>query len=120
MLIFNREINSKWIVIGGLFLVGLVIFIILSIPESKSPNPVPVINDTQVQLQKQYEAQLKAKDISINDYKSRLAVSQERANMWANKYNELERKKDEIKAPVTNAETRDRFISLGFIPLTVK
>lgn len=114
------QINNKWVIVGGLILAGLMIFIILSIPESKPPNPIPVINDTQAQLQKQYEAQLKAKDISINDYKSRLAVSQERANIWANKYNELERKKNEVKAPATNAETRDRFIALGFIPLPVK
>lgn len=114
------QISNKLIVFGGLVLISLAIFIYLSIPSPKPPNPIPLITDTQAQLQKQYEAQLKAKDISIRDYQSRLAVSQERATMWANKYSTLQKEKENVKPPVTNAETRDRFISLGFTPLPVK
>lgn len=120
MLIFNREVNVKWIVIGGAILIGLMIFVILSIPKSKPPNPIPVISDTQAQLQKQYDAQLKAKDITINDYKSRLVVSQEKYLTKSREYDKLQKEKENVKPPITNAETRDRFIALGFNPLPIK
>jgi len=120
MQILNKEIDRKWVVIGGLILVGLVIFIIMSIPKSKPPNPIPVINNTQVQLQKQYEFQLKAKDTIIRDYQSRLNVSQEKYTVLANRYIQLQKEKENVKPLVTNQELRDSFTVLGFAPLPAK
>ena len=120
MLVLNKEIDIKWIVIGGAVIVGLVIFIIMSIPKANPTNPIPTINEAQVALQKQYESQLKDKDATINDYKSRLTISYEKYTSITNKYIALQKEKENVKAPVTNTEIRDRFIVLGYTPLPAK
>lgn len=116
----SHEISNKWIIIGSVILVGIIIFVYISIPNSKPPNPIPLINDAQIQLQKQYEAQLKSKDSTIRDYQSRLTVSQEKYSTLTNRYIQLQKEKENVKPPVTNAETRDRFAILGFTPLPIK
>jgi len=120
MLVLNKEINIKWIVIGGAVIIGLVIFIIMSIPKSKPLNPIPTISEAQIALQKQYESQLKDKDATINDYKSRLTVSYEKYTSITNKYLALQKEKENVKVPVTNTEIRNRFIAFGYTPLPVK
>jgi hypothetical protein len=120
MLIFNKEISAKWVIIGGVTIVILAILAIISIHKSPPVTPIATINDTQAILQKQYETQLKDKDTAINDYKSRLTISNEKYTSITNKYISLQKEKDNVKPPETNIEIRNRFVALGYPPISSK
>lgn len=121
MLILNREISNKQIGIGAVVLVAILVIVYLSIPScSKPATPTVVINQAQVAMEKQFAAQLKDKDVQIADYKNKLVVSQGKYTALVQKYNTLQKEKENVKAPVTNKELRDRFVALGYPPLAVK
>jgi len=119
MKIFNYEANNSFLVIGSIVLIVVLVFIFLSIPSCQKPpvTPQQTINEVKVELEKQYASQLKEKDTQIKDYKSRLAVSESKYKTLVDRYVDLERRKNEIKPPSTNAELRDRFTALGYPPL---
>lgn len=122
MKIGSYEIENRWLMIAGVVLIGIFIFIFLSIPscQKKPITPQQTINEVRTELEKQYTAQLNEKDTQITDYKSRLTLSEGKYKVLVSKYVDLERRKNEVKPPVTNNEIRDRFIALGYVPLAVK
>jgi hypothetical protein len=121
MLIGKTEINNKWIGAAGIILVALLVIVYLSIPScSKSVTPTVVINQAQAAMETQFKAQLKDKDVQIADYKNKLVVSQGKYTALVQRYNALQKEKENVKAPVTNKELRDRFTALGYPPLAVK
>lgn len=121
MKILSYEIANKWVYLIGAILVAIFLFIFLSIPSCQKPvTPQQTIAEVKVELEKQYQEQLKAKEIQITDYKSRLTSSENKYKVLVSKYVDLERRKNEVKPPTTNAELRDRFIALGFVPLSDK
>lgn len=121
MVILGKEISNVWIAIACVIAAGICILIILSIPTCSKPvTPTVVINQAQAAMEKQLKEQIKEKDIVILDYKNKLVVSQGKYNVLVDKYNKLQREKDNVKPPVTNEETRNRFIAAGYPPLPVK
>ena len=122
MKIGTHEIQNRWLMLISAVLFTGAIFIFLSIPScEKTPiTPQQTINEVKAELEKQYTAQLKEKDIQITNYKSRLTLSEGKYKVLVSKYVDLERRKNEVKPPVTNNEIRDRFTALGFTPLAVK
>ncbi len=120
MKIGSYEITNRMALAGGLALVAIITLIYLSWPSPKPPDTQQIINDVKIELEKQYTAQLKDKDTQIKDAKNRLTVSEGRYAGMVQKYVELQKEKVNVKPPVTNAETRDRFIALGFVPLPAK
>jgi hypothetical protein len=120
MKIGQTEIGNKWIIIGSAVLVAIIVFIYLSWPSPKPVNTQQIINDTKAELEKQYTAQLKDKDAQIKDYQSRLVVSEGKYATLVKKYNVLQKEKENVKPPATNAELRDRFTALGYSPLPAK
>ena len=120
MKIGQTEIDKKWIFIGAAVLGLIVVFIYLSIPPSKPAGTQQTINDVKAELEKQYAKQLEDKATQIKDYQSRLTLSEGRYRVLVDKYVDLERRKNDVKPPVTNAELRDRFTALGYAPLPIK
>jgi hypothetical protein len=121
MLILNREINSKWLIIGASVLAGTLLFVFLSIPScSKPPDTTAAIGQVKAELEKQYTEQLAAKDTQISDYKTRLTASEGRYAGMVQKYVDLEKRKANVAKPTTNKEMRDRFAALGYPPLASK
>lgn len=121
MLIFNREINNKWVAMAAAVLMAVLLFVILSIPScQKPPDTTASIAAVKVELEKQYNEQLKAKETQITDYKARLTVSEGRYAGMVAKYVDLEKRKANVAKPTTNKEMRDRFVALGYPPLAAK
>lgn len=89
------------------------------------PAKPPVIDTTALiaeataKVEAQFKADIAEKQIAINDYKSRLAVSEAKYKTLTMKYNELQKGKDSVTKPETNQELRDRFTALGYAPLPV-
>lgn len=122
MIIFNREIHPTVLIVAGAILVGIFIFIFLSIPSCQKPpvTPQQTIGEVKAELEKQYNAQLTAKETQITDYKTRLTQSESRYAGMVQKYVDLEKRKRDVPKPTTNNEIRDRFTVLGYAPLAVK
>lgn len=121
MKIFNTEINNNWIGIAGVILVALLLIAYLSVPSCSKPvTPTAVINQAQAAMETQFKVQLKDKDAQITDYKNKLVVSQGKYAALVRRYNTLQKEKENVKAPVTNKELRDRFVALGYPPLAIK
>jgi predicted sulfurtransferase len=120
MLIGNTEISNTWIGIGAVVLIAIVIIIFLSWPVKKPIDTTAVMNQAQQQMTAQFTAQIKEKDTLILDYKNKLVVSQGKYTALVQRYNTLQKEKENVKAPVTNKELRDRFVALGYPPLAIK
>jgi len=121
MLIGKTEISNTWIEIGGVVLIAICIIVYLSIHSCSKPiTPVAIVNQTQAAMETQFKAQLKDKDVQIADYKNKLVVSQGKYTALVQRYNTLQKEKENVKAPTTNKELRDRFVALGYPPLAVK
>lgn len=118
----TREISNKWLVLGAVILIGILIFVFFSIPSCQKPpvTPQQTINEVKVELEKQYKSQITEKDTQIRDYKGRLTLSEGKYKVLVDKYVDLERRKNEVKPPTTNQELRDRFTILGYPPLAIK
>ena len=114
------EINRKWVIIGSAVLAGIIIFIFLSMSARKTVDTTQILNDAKVELAKQYTAQIMDKDVLIKDYQSRLTVSEGKYSALFQKYASLQKEKENVKPPQTNAELRDRFAALGYSPLAIK
>ncbi len=114
------DINQKWIYVGGLTIVAIIILIFLSWPSPKPIDTQAIINNAKVELEKQYAIQLKDKDVQIQDARSRLTVSEGRYSGLVQKYADLQKEKVNVKPPTTDKELRDRFTALGYVPLPAK
>jgi hypothetical protein len=111
--------NKRW-ALAGAFVVALALLVYTSWPNPKPVDTTAAINAAKVALEKQYTAQIKEKDVQIEDYKSRLTVSEGKYGTLVQKYIKLQKEKTDVKPPVTNAELRARFTALGYPPLPVK
>lgn len=118
MKILNHEASNWWIALPAAVIIFILIY--LSWPATKPIDTQQIINNAKIELEKQYTAQLMDKDTQIRAAKNSLTVSEGRYAGMVQKYVELQKEKTDVKAPVTNAETRDRFAALGFVPLGVK
>lgn len=118
MLIFNREINNKWLIIVGAILAGILLLVILSIPSCQKPpvTPIATINTLQTELEKPLLAQIAEQEKKIADYKSRLIVSDGKYQATVKKYNDLKREIANVQPPKTNEERRARYTAAGFPP----
>ena len=79
-----------------------------------------MLEAAKIEAQKPLLATIAAKEAAVKDYQSRLIVSQNKVAMWADRYSALQKEKENVKPPQTNAELRDRFTALGFPPLAVQ
>lgn len=120
MKIGTVDIDQKWVYLGGIVIVAIILLVFLSWPSLKPIDTQAIINNTKIELEKQYTAQLKDKDAQIQDAKSRLTVSEGRYSGLVQKLADLQKEKVNVKPPTTNKELRDRFIALGFVPLPAK
>jgi hypothetical protein len=122
MKIGKYEIANKWIGYGAICVIAVFAIFILGIPSScqKPSDTTQIIADVKAALEKQYGAQLAAQEAQIKDYKSRLSLSEGRYAVLAIKYTDLEKRKQNVIAPTTNKEMRDRFTALGYPPLVTK
>jgi predicted PurR-regulated permease PerM len=112
--------KQRWGILA-VFVLAIALLIYTSWPSApKVVDSTATINAAQAQMQTQFTNQLKEKDVQIKDYQSRLAVSDAKYKTLALKYNDLQKEKEHVKAPLTNAETRTRFTAAGFAPLPVK
>ena len=114
------EPRTGWLLIALAVVAGAAI-LFFSIGGSKKPVPAIAVLDTaQKKMEVQFQNQLKAKEAEIKDYKSRLVVSEGKYKALAQKYINLQKEKENVKSPETNAELRDRFTALGYPPLPAK
>lgn len=120
MKIGTHEISNKEWVLGGILVIVLVVFGIMSCPKKQAVTTIPAINAAQQAMETQFKAQIADRDTQIKDAKARLIASEGRYSVLVDKYVNLQKEKDNVKAPITNAETRDRFTALGYPPLPVK
>jgi len=109
--------RREYLVIGLLVLIMLYLWLQ---PGVKPDNSQQIINDLKATMEKQYAGQLKEKEVQITDYKNRLVVSEGKYKVLVKRYNDLQKEKENVKPPTTNAELRDRFTALGYPPLPVK
>lgn len=105
--------------------VGVIVLAILVVVYAAWPTKPPAIDtaalikDATAKVEKQFQADIAEKQIEINDYRTRLAVSEAKYKTLATRYAELQKGKDSVTRPATNSELRDRFTALGYAPLPV-
>lgn len=105
--------------------VGVIVLAILVVVYAAWPTKPPAIDtaalikDATAKVEAQFKQDIAEKQVAINDYKSRLAVSEAKYKTLTMKYNELQKGKDSVTKPETNQELRDRFTALGYAPLPV-
>ena len=117
---FKVEPRTGWLLIV-LAVTAIAAILFFSIGGTKKPLPAAaVLNTAQAQMETQFKNQLKKKDVQIKDYKSRLVVSEGKYATLVQKYKDLQKEKENVKAPTSNTETRNRFIALDFVPLPAK
>jgi type VI protein secretion system component VasK len=114
------EWTRRNILIGVLVVVAIVAILYLSWPARQPDNTQQIVNDAKKALEAQYTKQLKEKDLAVKDFQSRLTVSESKYKLIVRKYQDLQKEKENVKPPQTNAELRDRFVALGFPPVPVK
>jgi len=111
----------EWIKKNIALVVAVVVIIVLIVwiawPKTTPPSGTQTINEVKAALEKQYLEQIKDKENQVVDYKNRLTLSESKYRGLVDKYVDLERRKADVKPPVTDAELRDRFIALGYPPL---
>ena len=109
--------NSRWGLLS-VFVVSLALLIYLSWPSSpKQVDTMAAINEATETIEKQYKGQIAEKERQVTDFKSRLVVSEGKYKLLAQKYQSLQKEKDNVKAPITNQDIRDRLTAAGFTPL---
>jgi hypothetical protein len=114
------EPRTGWFLIA-LAVVAVAAILFFSIGGSKKPVPaIAVLDAAQKKMEVQFQNQLKAKEVEIKDYKSRLVASEGKYKALAQKYSALQKEKENVKPPETNAELRDRFNALGYTPVSAK
>ena len=121
MKIGQREIDDKWVVLGVVVLLAIALAVFVNWPKDKpTVSPSQTVNDVKVALEKQYMQQFEDKEKQIRDYQTRLTASESKYKVLVDKYVDLERRKNDVKPPVTDAETRDRFTAAGYPPIPLK
>jgi predicted PurR-regulated permease PerM len=120
MKIGSYETSNTTVMLVAILVGVLIIFAVMSIPKKPVVTTIPAINAAQTAMENQFKAQIADRDNQIKDAKARLIVSEGRYSALVIKYIDLQKEKDNVKPPVTNAETRDRFTALGYPPLPVK
>lgn len=105
---------------GGVILLAAVL-VYLSWP-AKPPavDTVQLIAEATARIEAQFKADISARETEISDYKSRLAVSESRYRALSARYEELQKGKESVTKPESNAEIRSRFTALGYPPLAGK
>ena len=120
MKIGQQEISKSTAIIAAIAIVALIALVWVAWPSKAPISTQATINEVKAQLEAQFNKQLEEKDIQIKDYKSRLVVSDGKYKVLVKKYADLQKEKENVKLPVTNAELRDRFTALGYPPLPLK
>ena len=120
MKIGQTEINNSTLIIAAIVVVVAITLVWIAWSSKAPVSTQAAINEVKAQLEVKFNKELEAKDSQIKDYKSRLVVSDGKYKALVNKYDDLQKDKENVKSPVTNAELRDRFIALGYHPLPIK
>jgi len=106
-------------ILGAIVLV-LILVVYMSWPKlPKQVDTQQILNDALAIAKKPLLAEIENQKKKVADYKSRLYVSDAKYKTLVQKYTELQKEKENVKPPTTDAELRDRFIALGFVPLAV-
>lgn len=114
------EQRTGWLLIA-LSVVAVAVILFFCIGGSKKLVPaIAVLDIAQKKMEIQFQNQLKEKEAEIKDYKLRLVVSEGKYKVLAQKYSALQKEKENVKPPETNAELHDRFNALGFPPVPAK
>lgn len=120
-------VNNKIEILMGLLCLVIVFAIYMMWPVKKSDTTIDILNTVKKQMEEQFNKQLKDKDTAIKDKDAaiqeavnRLIISEGKYQSLVARYSILQKEKINVKAPVTNAETRNRFTILTYIPLPVK
>lgn len=113
------EPRAGWLLIVLVVVTGAAI-LVFGIGFKKPDTTQAILTTAKKQMEAQFTNQLKEKDVQIKDYKSRLVVSEGKYKTLVKKYTDLQKEKENVKPPRTNAELRDRFIALGYPPLPTK
>lgn len=134
MLIFNREIDSRWLMMGGAILAVLLIFALLSIRSCQKPDDMPAsIAAVKKALEEKYNGQLEEKDTLLeqkdiaivkrqeenNALRVKIAISEEKNKTLAKRYNDLKEAYSNVTLPKSDTELRDRYSAAGFVPVPV-
>ncbi len=117
MKIGSYEVDNRWVGVGGIVLLAVIVFIFLSWPSKPPPTPTVAINAAQEAIVKQLNQTITDKTNQVRDYQARLTVSEGKYRALSQKYVDLQKVKEDVKAPTTNKELRDRFVALGYAPL---
>jgi len=118
------DIDQKWIYLGSVIIIILIIFAFLSWPKKQPVTTIPAINAAQQTIEKQLNKQItdkdtviKSKEGVIKDLQNRLTLSDKKYKSIVDKFIVLQKEKENVKTPITVKELRDRFVTAGFIPL---
>jgi hypothetical protein len=111
--------RTRWAIVI-LAVAAAIPLLYISWPSPKPANVQQIINDTKKELEVQYMKQVAEKETALKYLKSRLVVSEGKYKALVKKYIDLQKEKENVKPPQTNAELRDRFTALGYPPLSAK
>ena len=122
MKIGQREIQNKWLAIAGVVMIVIVAFIFFSIPSCHKDfiTPQATLNEALATAQAPLLKTIEDQKTQIANNQTLIKVSANKYSDLVQKYVDLEKRKNDVKPPTTNAELRDRFIALGYAPLPVK
>lgn len=109
----------RWIFVGFILLSVAAVLYFAWPAKPPAIDTTALIAEATAKVEAQFKADIAEKQIAINDYKSRLAVSEAKYKTLATRYTELQKGKDSVTRPATNSELRDRFTALGYAPLPV-
>jgi hypothetical protein len=112
--------KNRWGLLAA-FVAAIALLLYVSWPAPPAPNNSrQIVDDGRKALEAQYKEQLKEKDAAVKDLRSRLSVSESKYQVIVRKFQDLQKEKEDVQPPKTNAELRDRFVALGFPPVPGK
>lgn len=112
--------KNRWGLVAA-FVAAIALLLYVSWPASPPPNTGrQIVDDGRKALEAQYREQIKEKDEAVKDLRSRLSASESRYQVIVRKFQDLQKEKENVQPPKTNAELRDRFTALGFPPVPGK
>ncbi len=106
--------KGRWAFVG-VVIMAITLIIYVSWP-AKPPavDTVKLIAEATAKVEAQFKGQIAEQELAVRDYKSRLAVSEAKYKTLAVKYADLQKGKESVVKPETNAEIRSRFTALGY------
>jgi Sec-independent protein translocase protein TatA len=108
--------TSTKIIIGIVVVILIAIIVWAAWPKKAPPVAAEVLNGIMKAELVAKQGEIDAKEAQIKDQTNKRIASEMREKVWAQKFADMQREKENVKPPTTDKELRDRFIVLGLPP----